>query len=543
MQKVTSRNYSLTRIVTLLLVIAGWIAFGLIALSSNFGDELENFTASWLVFQGLVPYKDFFFHHAPGPYFWAAPLYWLSSEPWQYFRWLVFFWYLICGTVSWFVVADKLKLVVAFIWILVAVSAPFWKIQMYLAESLMTLSLLTIVVSLFSCYWHKRPKIKVVWLIWIVGGWVAIWSSIVAIPVVLWLGLALTFISGKQLKIVRTQLHRHQKTVFTFSLLLFFLHGGLIAYFLFHQTIAQAWWSVVTYNFQYYFPLRLAGTNVGGQMGYLPSTLIDFIEYTVTNIFDLLTATVIFCQTIVGSFKHSITQPSDLPHLLNVAFSTFAEKILTFKIISSLGLFIPMIFLALQKKWIPLIWWVIFGILLLTRTNEIFKFSPFFLISCSIALLFFISITNKWRIVFVSSWIIIWIALVFPAYKTAFSAPVSLIPKQTSDLAQEISQELEGYQGPIFNFGGNPGYYVLVQRQPAYVYFYYHPWFHGTPQMRNGVKSFVSSNRTAPIMIESEVDQRATLDYAPEINDIIQKQYEKKGGQLYWPKKTVDGNY
>ena len=40
----------------------------------SFGDEQENMVAGWLVNQGYVPYKDFFFHHAPLPFFISAVL-------------------------------------------------------------------------------------------------------------------------------------------------------------------------------------------------------------------------------------------------------------------------------------------------------------------------------------------------------------------------------------------------------------------------------------------------------------------------------------
>lgn len=45
-----------------------------------FGDETDNFTGGWLISQGYMPYRDFFSHHMPLPYFLSSFLIFLGYD-------------------------------------------------------------------------------------------------------------------------------------------------------------------------------------------------------------------------------------------------------------------------------------------------------------------------------------------------------------------------------------------------------------------------------------------------------------------------------
>lgn len=62
--KFSKTDFLFLFITTILLSAAAW--------HGVFGDEQENITAGWLILKGFVPYRDFFFHHAPLLFFLAG---------------------------------------------------------------------------------------------------------------------------------------------------------------------------------------------------------------------------------------------------------------------------------------------------------------------------------------------------------------------------------------------------------------------------------------------------------------------------------------
>src|SRR3989344_1114984 len=56
----------------------------------TFGDEYDNFTYSWLLKNGVFPYRDFFTHHYPSLIFLGTPLEFLGHSQTIY-RWFVLF--------------------------------------------------------------------------------------------------------------------------------------------------------------------------------------------------------------------------------------------------------------------------------------------------------------------------------------------------------------------------------------------------------------------------------------------------------------------
>ena len=51
--------------------IAACFVYGIIAKAN--GDNVEHLHSSWLIWQGYVPYRDFFQHHNPLTWYLAAP--------------------------------------------------------------------------------------------------------------------------------------------------------------------------------------------------------------------------------------------------------------------------------------------------------------------------------------------------------------------------------------------------------------------------------------------------------------------------------------
>lgn len=165
--------------VVLITAVLVWLR---IIFTGNFGDERENFVAGWFIFKGLVPYRDFFFHHAPLPFFIASVGYFFSSQPWQLFRWFVFSWWLITGIVTLVLIQPKLRVAVALIWLIYAISVPLFHLHFLLAESIALPPLLASTLLLYSFWKYKKPHTRTVLTYWIFGSWVAVWSTIIAAP-------------------------------------------------------------------------------------------------------------------------------------------------------------------------------------------------------------------------------------------------------------------------------------------------------------------------------------------------------------------------
>jgi 4-amino-4-deoxy-L-arabinose transferase-like glycosyltransferase len=83
-------------------IVAFWVLIGLFLiahLAPHAGwlhvDEWNNMTCAWLVAQGWVPYRDFFTHHPPFPYWFAAPAVRLFGPATETFRYTLMFFYIL----------------------------------------------------------------------------------------------------------------------------------------------------------------------------------------------------------------------------------------------------------------------------------------------------------------------------------------------------------------------------------------------------------------------------------------------------------------
>lgn len=532
-----------------LIVLAGAFAvWWSIALSGSFGDEQENFVASWLVQQGLVPYRDFFFHHAPLPYFLGSPLFLWKAAPWSEFRWLVFGWFVIVGSLTWKLVSPRLKAVVGFSWLGLALMAPALQLQQYLAESLMMPLVVSLFFLLVSYTQSGGPKLQTLLTIWLVFGWLMIGSTVVALPIWGWLGVGIlgTIFLNRQ---------RHPwRQIFwrKLGLLALLLWGGTVGYFWFQHALATAWWDVITYNFQYYFPVRLAANAEQVQLGYFLSVAQNFYHYGVTATTIVWQATNAFIHTLFTTVMASFSLPTSvLKNWLVVAVTEWQHKVVTLAVWSWLGWGLVALWLPkMRGKVFVMVWWLGLAMVLRGRENEGFKLGVYYAVivagMCGVSWL----ILTEWlkskhksiwlmiKVLLCVGWWLGWLSLYLPSYQQMQKLPPQIIPVKTLQEGEKLKMALDAApavqsQNKLYVLGGNPVFYLLTRRTPAIPAFYYHPWFHQAPELRSQVTEFLSTTQTVPVVMESEL-AGSSLQYAAELETLVRSRAVGHAESLYW---------
>jgi hypothetical protein len=521
------------------LIIAA-LLFWLIHQFGTFGDEQENFVAGWLLTRGFVPYHDFFFHHAPLPYFLSAPFFFTSPDPWLLLRGTMWTWFMSTGVFTFWHVDRSWRWAVGIAWGIFALFAPALHLQMVLAENFAIFSILSL-LFLFMSYWSTsqkqavstptlpQPALQFLWISWVVFSWIAVWSTITAILPMAVIGVGLVAFSLRQ--------KSSRFSILSLIVLGFLLHGTLILYFLITQSLHEAIWAIFTYNIQYYFPLRLASSPSTVQFGYLGSLLINFYNFFSLHTSLIITLTTTFLQTLAGIVKFSISSGTFSLPLLAVAVQEWSH-IFSLENISALSLLFIMGYFLYSKKILFAGWWGMLIISLRNRETEEFKIAAFYL--GIILFLITIAITShkqkQWKTYStVIIFLLIWCGIAAPSFLhfQQEKSPIFSLSQQSS--AAQLQPFLSSTT-TVYALGGNPSYYLLLHKLPAEKYFYYHPWFHFTPSIHSHVVDFLNQNTTVPLIVENEVDeQEAKLNYAPDIIEIVHRRYSPVTPGIYLP--------
>jgi len=547
-----------------LLLIAAWVWWR-IAFKTSFGDEQENFVAGWLITQGLVPYRDFFFHHAPLPFFLAVVPFWWQSEPWELFRWLVWGWAIFWGVLTWKSVMSQLRPWVGVIWLGLALLAPAMQFQQFLAESLGVVVLLSGLMFLVSFVVANQPRLNQLVVGWLIQGLIMVGCSVVLLPVWGWLGVGIILGTLQRWGWHRGWVKMYQlpwsRIGSSFGLILV----GVIWYFAEYQALNQFWWAVMVYNFKYYFPVRLAANSQQAQLGYFLSVGQNFGQYVWLATSETLINTKIFCQTFITTSLALLSLPIEvLQQWFVVAVTEWQHHLLNLPIVSWWGWLLVAFWLLLRRQWLAFWWWLGLAVTLRGRENEGFKLGWYYTVifagvsgvmtqtvrSIIVAIrMRQPQISGQWSwLIATGVWLGIWLSLIWPKYYQTTQLASEIIEPKTLSLATELNQTLEmepfkitpasaeNQPTQIYILGGNPVYYLLTRKLPAIPQFYYHPWFHAAPELRLPVTGFLSFNWSVPVVLESELDG-SNLKFAPELEDMVRNRATASQSGVYWFKK------
>jgi hypothetical protein len=421
---------------------------------------------------------------------------------------------------------------------------------MYLAESLALPVVAALSLGVIDQWLQPSWRLKWWWWSWAVGSWWVIFTNVTGVLPIGWLAVGLLTISYQAWvlegrpqsgwlairKMIKRSWRQHRSSWFVFG-------GGLlsgpvllVSYFAWHQGLSDWWWGMVGYNWEFYYPLRLAGSSAVAEQGFVAGLGWSWWLYLSTTSWHMCLATITLAQTVAGSIRVAISQPSDLGALLMVAGTSWWQQLASWESASLVALVVISGLAVAQRRWGLWLWLLALLLLSRNRENELFKLGLFYVLVLSVWLALAVSWwPRRWLVGLV---MVVglggWWGLAGPRYLQHWGQVEPVFPPAEVVTAQRLNQALGAYQGPIYHLGGNPDYYVLMGRLPAYRYFYYHPWFHDTPPIRQAVQGFLAVQETAPVIIESEVNPAVWLEYAQPVLEQIHQSYQSSSLGVYW---------
>lgn len=496
-----------------------------IAFFGEFIDEHENLVAGWLIFKGLVPYRDFFFHHAPLPFFVASVFFPWAQTAWWVFRAAILGYGALVGGAIWQLAEKRFRPALLLTGLLLAIAAPKLNLEMYLADSVFAISFLAAVVLTMSWKQTGQPTFARLfkWLLFLT--FLSSWSTITAIfP----FGCLLIAVMGIQLRhssSVKKLWAQTKKPLGWF----FFSTAVFPFYFLVNHALADFWWSVVTYNQQYYFPLRLADTAAELRWGILYTAFTRLGALFLSGgqtIWQILVAFVLTAKGLL--FALGTISSGEILSLIKVwlwtpvaALTADANTVLT------LGLWSLLLVFVARKQWKNIFGLTLISGLLYLRNNELFHFGVLFtVIFWLISWLFVQGIRQRRAGQALAMGFFLFIATLhfLPSYGEQLSNHFPIVSQAHQAVAKQISVDTQ-QNDTVQVIGGTTIYYLLANRLPASKYLYYFPWFMPVEKIRGTLLNTIRQKSAQTVVVEETFD--------PELVELVQNHYSKLSEELY----------
>jgi len=509
-----------------------FLLFGKIAYLDSFGDEQENLVAGWLISQGLVPYKDFFFHHAPLPFFLSSLFFpWAKANP-ELLRTVIFSLFLGAYSLLYWLVSRRFTFAVFLTFMLFALSAPMLSLHMFLADTIGTLSLLVIVAATLSYVLDRKPNLFILLLMYVIATWVAFWSSVTLLIPIGFMFLAVLLVTRKELFSLGKQ------KVLLLGALFSTLHLSFPIYFFIKGAFLDFYWSVFTYNTKYYFPLRLADGQGELQYGFVFRLINQFSLYLSRNAVSLFQAVYTFVltlKTIILTAAFNLA-PRNLSDHIGVALREFLNAFSSPELGSFTLLLLLFFSLILRKKFLWGFSLILFAFTLRVRDNGLFHLSPYYLVIFFFtSAMIYVAVQERQRITAVAfiATLVLAVNAFFPSYITSVSQKLPMIDCSLTPKA-ELVKQYTSKQNPLLLIGGNTAYYLLTDTMPSHKWFYFYPWFHGVPQIAEAMTENVAQKIPEAIIIEGyDGSSDSSSHYAPELIELVNQHYRYVGDGVY----------
>jgi hypothetical protein len=521
------------------------LAWSRFMFNGSFGDEQENMVAGWLINEGWVPYRDFFFHHMPLPFFISGAIYALRSllgfsayDGYQLYRLFILLFHLAIFFVTHQLLAKKIKKVLYVVYLLLLISSPFLTTFEFLADSLVASSLLSLPLLLYSAYHYSQPRFFSFLKVYIGLSLVIVYSSVVytlALVLIFLLAILVYWPTIKQ-----TIISRSKARLQLLHLLFIGLALALIfpLYFLSKQSFNSFYWSNVTYNRQHYFVQRLAEDQLELNHGFLFRAGRQFVKNLSKHTMKIQQATSTFFLTIASQAKLILLGQKQAPVALifQVAWGDLWSRI------GQAETAIMLAFIVSSCYWLCSHWpqGVVYLGLALTyriRSNEIFHQAPFYLLVFAAVALMFTSLFNAMaqpqtssRSIFsklqplaliVSVLLVIQLSFSFiPSFRGFVQHREGIVGNNLKLLSTQIKKTTTR-QDRILFVSGSTAPYLFAQRYPATKFFYYLPWFQSASRMRNGISEAIS-NRSATLVLY----KKQGLEFDPQLKELIDTYYQ-----------------
>jgi len=465
----------------------------------SFTDEYEHAMSGWFLIHGLLPYRDFFSHHAPLPLFlgvlaYIFPL--ISSV--LILRGLILAFKLLIWGVIFRLTNLKVRPVVYLTMILIGLSTPIFHLQMALTNVLVGFGLLLCLVLLWHRSLYKTPSTEVLMLIWILVSFLCIWSSIATVlPVMIISILLLALIYQQKDWPQVSKLGR----LFALGAA---LHLFFPIFYFFMGEFDNFVWSVFTFNTKYYFPLRLAGSE--SELRYGPwfqiiSRFFLNISETVTLFFN---QTVTLLRALWGGKVFLLTADFTAGiKYWKLIWEVYTHQVEQLLILMTLLMLLTVIYLLFRKRISQAIVGLLLFFSLFFRSNEFFHLSAWYLAIAFVSSWLLVEALAQKKRIFSFLFILLILLIgnlelthglkVIKQHQIAVPENFQQIANQVKNLTRESEQ--------IMVLDRNMIYYPLSKRLPACKYQYYLPWLHQTDKIRTEMEKCLSSGRAKLLII------------------------------------------
>lgn len=513
-----------TAIACVLLIGSGiWFGF--------FGDEQENITAGWLMSRGLTPYTDFFFHHAPLPFYISRLFFPFAEHSLWIFRAFMLFLHIATWTYLAFLLPKKLQWASIFMVVLVAAGLPLFLLQMFLADSIASLALVALMATWLAYFTSKKlSPTHALWMTTLCAI-AAIWSSIttvLSVSVILLTAAVLLGPSGSK------------KFIHKVGWSKIIAAGGIFCTIPLAYLLTGQWklffWSVFEYNTQYYFPHRLAAAEIDKGYGFIGTTVQEYFRFVLQTGGSFFNDVYIFSLTCKGSlmalFQHRSVDIFN--QHMGVAFESLRNSTAYPETLVFVTLIILIVITALHfKKWlIPLI---LLSITLRSRTNELFHLSPLYVslwVAVSVILVWTVSQKKRYLAGTLSLIYLGWICLLFPSFFAHITQRKPIIHPEMIARAKQVQR----YTKPgdqLLVLGGHTIYYQLTGLLPAARQMYYLPWFTMVPEMHGELDTVIDTQKADAIIIEDYAESKKPTHYAHDLTEKVRAQYKDVGNTIF----------
>jgi hypothetical protein len=505
------------------LLILWLIAFFLLSRVAFFGsflDEQENWTGSWLISQGYKIYGDFFTHHAPLPYLMGSIIFPWATEKLFLFRIMMMVIELAVIVLAAKILTLRERLGLGLTLVFISLAAPTFNLHQYVASSIAAWGVFVVALSLLSL---KRQTSLNQSLAIIIGTFIAIWSAPATIPALIIANL--WYLTYLWLKVDK----REQNRFLYLSLII----NCLIPLILTRQDfIHDFWWSVFTYNSQYYVPLKL---NIHlSPFVSIPEASMDFLRQG-TELF--INASVILIQTFVHIALYLIThldQYFKIPSLLGVAWVNFWQQISNLTVSLWLLTIAELIILYRFKGKLVALGFGSILLLLQWQNNEVFHRSPFIMV---LLLLLGYLLVVLWvnKDYLVEGFLIITTMTVgwpfMNQYLNYSQAKLPMIEPAIVQLAKTIrSYNLD--QEKVIAIKASPIIYLLTNTKPALKTYYLFDWIAAVPVFRSDLEAALK-HRQAEFIVVGNDETNSQLPWLIDAQNLINQGYVVIGDHLY----------
>lgn len=467
-----------------------------------FTDEYEHAMSGWFLLNGLIPYRDFFSHHAPLPLFLGLSGYLVAViEPILELR----VWILVASLGAWVWLLNRsnqtFKPIIYSVMLAFGLATPKLLLNMALADTFVTYALVIFLLLLVNE--GQQKKINFQFLMWafVCTAFISFWSSVASFLPLLILFLALGFLAWKQAGLRIFSTFAKQLLVFVLGNLL------LLSPFILTGSWADFWWSVFTYNTQYYFPYHLAGAGVDAKYGFVFQVGREFLQQFQQTSSDFLSKSLVFIKSIVG--VNQLLRPTlfqQIPDYLSIVFREYSRFFEVFQNLIFIALILFLLTLLLRKKLLLALFSLILFVGMFFRSNEVFHWGPLFG-TVVIALTWLITEAKRQKqplSLAITALIMFLIAVnLLTFYQETLRQRQLYISPQYQTLAAEINTLLDD-KSKVMVLDRNMIYYPLSKTLPACRYQYYLPWLHATARIRAEVENCLKAG-VASVLIVPEL--------------------------------------